>query len=399
MHNRGLSDVTKDGKLDVNEFSIAFYLIQWRLSRRDLPETLPASLLASVGLSAASPAPAKTTPTPAPAPKVPVAPALIDTPPAGSSSTLHLGGGFAPAPGGALLGVLGVTATAHGNPSATNPTPSTPSYLGTNPSPNASTSTSPSASLSTLPNYIGTNSGTSTPSYLGTNPSPGTASGTSTPSYLGTNPNPGPSSVATAGQSTEFNWSLTVQDKATYTGYFGMADPTNSGFVKAETARTLFSRSKLANTTLANIWQLSDDDKDGQLSLQEFMIAMHLINAALKNCKFDKVPEALYASVHGTAAAPGVGLGGHPTSTLDLSSNPLAAAATGHPIVAAAPPKPAGPDPAIALMQQQKLEEERRELERLKKIAADVRFVVYVYMCVSVCLSVCGDDLACLTFL
>lgn len=41
---RMLSDMNSDGKLDKLEFSIAMYLIKKKLSRVELPRTLPASL-------------------------------------------------------------------------------------------------------------------------------------------------------------------------------------------------------------------------------------------------------------------------------------------------------------------------------------------------------------------
>ncbi len=40
-----LSDITGDQRLDPHEFAIAMYLINCRLKKIDLPDTLPASLL------------------------------------------------------------------------------------------------------------------------------------------------------------------------------------------------------------------------------------------------------------------------------------------------------------------------------------------------------------------
>ena len=45
-------------------------------------------------------------------------------------------------------------------------------------------------------------------------------------------------------------------------------------------ARHLMSGTGLAQLTLAQIWQLSDIDKDGKLSQEEFVLAMHLCDTA-----------------------------------------------------------------------------------------------------------------------
>jgi hypothetical protein len=41
-------------------------------------------------------------------------------------------------------------------------------------------------------------------------------------------------------------------------------------------------KSKLPNTVLGKIWNLSDVDKDGYLDSDEFALAMHLINVKLE---------------------------------------------------------------------------------------------------------------------
>ena len=44
--------------------------------------------------------------------------------------------------------------------------------------------------------------------------------------------------------------------------------------------RPILAKSELNNTILAKVWELSDIDKDGRLSCDEFVIAMHLIEKA-----------------------------------------------------------------------------------------------------------------------
>ena len=40
-------------------------------------------------------------------------------------------------------------------------------------------------------------------------------------------------------------------------------------------------KSKLPNTVLGKVWKLADHDKDGMLDVEEFALAMHLINIKL----------------------------------------------------------------------------------------------------------------------
>ena len=44
--------------------------------------------------------------------------------------------------------------------------------------------------------------------------------------------------------------------------------------------RPILAKSELSNPILAKVWELSDIDKDGRLSCDEFVIAMHLIEKA-----------------------------------------------------------------------------------------------------------------------
>lgn len=57
---------------------------------------------------------------------------------------------------------------------------------------------------------------------------------------------------------------------------FQTNDQTLSGFVSGQQAKTILLQTGLAQTVLAQVWNLADFDKDGKLTLEEFIIAMHL---------------------------------------------------------------------------------------------------------------------------
>ena len=57
--------------------------------------------------------------------------------------------------------------------------------------------------------------------------------------------------------------------------------PSANGKINSDTARTFFMRSGLPPQVLGRIWTLSDDDKDNQLTVQEFCVAMKLVRMAL----------------------------------------------------------------------------------------------------------------------
>jgi len=67
------------------------------------------------------------------------------------------------------------------------------------------------------------------------------------------------------------------EKKDDYDKLFYALSPVN-GKVSATDAKQEMVKSKLPNTALAKIWRLSDNDKDGQLTHEEFALAMHLMH-------------------------------------------------------------------------------------------------------------------------
>lgn len=84
-------------------------------------------------------------------------------------------------------------------------------------------------------------------------------------------------------------YSITQTERDKYSAIFRREDPEQSGSINGEKAFVLFSRSQLPNEQLAQIWDLADQDKDGSLSQEEFVVAMFLINAKLSG-KLKELP-------------------------------------------------------------------------------------------------------------
>ncbi|KAF4666127.1 hypothetical protein FOL46_003270 [Perkinsus olseni] len=88
---------------------------------------------------------------------------------------------------------------------------------------------------------------------------------------------------ATGGKSkTQDKWALTDEDKQKYSSLFLASDPKRSGYISGKVGRSIFEKSKLSKQTLSLLWELADQDKDGKLNLNEFMVAMQLISKCKK---------------------------------------------------------------------------------------------------------------------
>lgn len=74
------------------------------------------------------------------------------------------------------------------------------------------------------------------------------------------------------------DWAIPQQAKLKYTQLFNLHDRSRSGFLSGVQCRDILMQSGLPRNTLAEIWNLSDIDGDGQLTREEFILAMHLTN-------------------------------------------------------------------------------------------------------------------------
>ncbi|XP_075980195.1 RALBP1 associated Eps domain containing isoform X2 [Anticarsia gemmatalis] len=86
-------------------------------------------------------------------------------------------------------------------------------------------------------------------------------------------------------------WAISDVQARHYAGQFAQLRP-DRGMLSGQTARLFFEKSHLPVPDLRKIWQLSDINKDGMLTLEEFSIAMHLIVLRRNNIP---VPDALPA--------------------------------------------------------------------------------------------------------
>ncbi|XP_055858592.1 epidermal growth factor receptor substrate 15-like 1 isoform X2 [Episyrphus balteatus] len=77
------------------------------------------------------------------------------------------------------------------------------------------------------------------------------------------------------------DWSMKVIDRLKYEQLFESLNPVN-GFLAGNKVKGVLMDSKLPMETLGKIWDLADQDKDGNLDKHEFIVAMHLVYQALE---------------------------------------------------------------------------------------------------------------------
>ncbi|XP_040576099.1 EH domain-containing protein 3 [Lepeophtheirus salmonis] len=77
----------------------------------------------------------------------------------------------------------------------------------------------------------------------------------------------------------ENDW-IIEKDRYKYDEIFEKLDPVD-GKITGSAAKQEMVRSKLPNNVLGKIWKLSDVDRDGMLDVEEFALAMHLMNVKL----------------------------------------------------------------------------------------------------------------------
>ncbi|XP_026570070.1 ralBP1-associated Eps domain-containing protein 2 [Pseudonaja textilis] len=89
-------------------------------------------------------------------------------------------------------------------------------------------------------------------------------------------------------------WRVTEEQREYYINQFKTLQPDLNSFISGSVAKNFFTKSKLPIPELSHIWELSDVDCDGALTLAEFCAAFHLV-VARKNGYLlpDSLPETL----------------------------------------------------------------------------------------------------------
>ncbi|MEE6476970.1 hypothetical protein FKM82_011305 [Ascaphus truei] len=76
-------------------------------------------------------------------------------------------------------------------------------------------------------------------------------------------------------------WAITTEERAKHDKQFACLKPV-AGLITGDQARSFFLQSGLPPSVLAEIWSLSDLNKDGKMDQQEFSIAMKFIKLRLQ---------------------------------------------------------------------------------------------------------------------
>ena len=223
----GLADIDKDGSLDKDEFIVSMYLVYKSLTDgSDPPEALPAKIIP-----------------PSKRPKS-AAPPTRPPPPAANYSALS-----------------GLTLD---DPSGFSAFDAAPKALGAPPAAPA-----PQETLITPP----------TPAFSADFSNFGAADQASSQAPA-TNLLTGSQRPAVPAAEVPY---LVPKDKhASYGQIYDQSHDLSTGVISAMAAKDVFIQSGLPNSTLAQVWNLADTNQSGSLSRDQFILAMHLLAAALQ---------------------------------------------------------------------------------------------------------------------
>lgn len=78
-------------------------------------------------------------------------------------------------------------------------------------------------------------------------------------------------------QSTGAEWLISPAEKAQFDNIFTTVDTAKAGIISGDQAVAFFTNAQLPEDVLAQIWDLADIDADGQLTKDEFAVAMYLV--------------------------------------------------------------------------------------------------------------------------
>ncbi|XP_078618976.1 ralBP1-associated Eps domain-containing protein 1-like isoform X2 [Branchiostoma floridae x Branchiostoma japonicum] len=147
---------------------------------------------------------------------------------------------------------------------------------------------------------------------------------------------PGPGGAPTDSEDESDPWTITQEQRDYYTAQFKTMQPDLHGLIQGTTAREFFQRSKLPIAQLSRIWDMSDVNQDGALSLEEFFAAFHLVVARRNG--YD-LPETLPQALMPKSTQPA-------TEEDPFAGAPPMAGGGTPPVPAVAPQTQAAPQPA-----------------------------------------------------
>ncbi|KAJ5676122.1 hypothetical protein N7462_009019 [Penicillium macrosclerotiorum] len=87
------------------------------------------------------------------------------------------------------------------------------------------------------------------------------------------------------------DWLVNPQEKAHFDSIFETVDTAKVGIITGDQAVSFFMKAQLSEEVLAQIWDLADIDADGQLTREEFAVAMYLVR--LQRSGKEPLPQVL----------------------------------------------------------------------------------------------------------
>ncbi|OMJ19470.1 Actin cytoskeleton-regulatory complex protein pan-1, partial [Smittium culicis] len=97
-------------------------------------------------------------------------------------------------------------------------------------------------------------------------------------------------SFSQASQPTTSPWVISESQKTSYKNQFHALDSSHTGSLSGSTVRDYFLKFGIPVNELSQIWQLSDSNSSGSLNLNEFSVALHLLNKRKDNIA---IPQSL----------------------------------------------------------------------------------------------------------
>uniref|UniRef100_A0A8R1EBL5 Intersectin-1 n=1 Tax=Caenorhabditis japonica TaxID=281687 RepID=A0A8R1EBL5_CAEJA len=86
------------------------------------------------------------------------------------------------------------------------------------------------------------------------------------------------------------NWAIPHHNKLKYSQLFNSLDKERAGFLSSQIGRSALGMSGLPTNVLAHIWFLSDVNKDGKLSVDEYCISQYMIEMFKAGYALPKIP-------------------------------------------------------------------------------------------------------------